>query len=121
MDNIDWYFVVGHEFKQKPRYRIVIAHGPFVAIRGPLFMTIDFSEQADKYESGFFHYMAELSMECYTRSIPIASVKTTAFQFDSLSSVKGSEQFEKDQLLFTSRWQKKLPAAIPTLQVSQIR
>ena len=121
LENIEWDFVVGHEFKQRPRYRIVIAHGPFIAIRGPLFMSLDFTEQAEKYESGFYHYMAELSMECFKRDIPIASVKTTALQFDTLTNAKGTEAFEKDQLLFTSRWQKNLPAAIPALQVPRQR
>lgn len=115
MESIDWDFVVGSQFKQSPRYRVIIAHGPFVAIRGPLFMSIDFSDAAERYEGGFYHYMAELSMECTKRGLMIATVKTTAIQYDTLTPFKGTEEFEKDQLLFTSRWQKNLPTAIPSL------
>lgn len=115
MDKIDWDFVVGSQFKQSPRYRIAIAHGPFVAIRGELFMTIDFSDAAEKYESGFYHYMAEFSMECIKRGLSVATVKTTAIQYDNLMLTRGTEQFETDQAIFTSRWQAYLPNAIPSL------
>lgn len=120
MDKIDWDFVVGSQFKQSPRYRIVIAHGPFVAIRGELFMNIDFTDAAEKYDGGFYHYMAEFSMECVKRGFSVATVKTTAIQYDNLMLARGTEQFEKDQSIFTSRWQGNLPNAIPSLIATSV-
>lgn len=120
MDKIDWDFVVGSQFKQSPRYRIVIAHGPFVAIRGELFMSIDFNDAAEKYDGGFYHYMAEFSMECIKRGFSVATVKTTAIQYDNLMLVRGTESFEKDQSIFTSRWQNLLPNAIPSLIATSV-
>jgi hypothetical protein len=110
----NWDFIVGNQFKQSPRYRIFIAHGPFIAVRGELFMTIDFKDCVDRYDGGFYHYMAEISMECAKRGLGIASLKTNATQYDNLMTYRGEEQFEKDQLLFTSRWQNMLPNAIPS-------
>lgn len=115
LESIDWDYVVGHRFKQSPKYRVLIAHGPFVAIRGSLFMQIDFTEASEKYQSGFWHYMAELSMECYKRQLMVATIKTNSIQYDNMSTYIGTQPFETDQLLFASRWQKYLPAAIPTL------
>jgi len=115
MDNIDWDYVVGHRFKQSPKYRVIIAHGPFIAIRGSVFMDIDFTEAAEKYQGGFWHYMAELSMECYKRNLMVATIKTNSIQYDNMMNYIGTQPFETDQLLFTSRWQKHLPAYIPSL------
>lgn len=115
--DINWDFIVGHKFKQSPRYRVIIAHGPFVAIRGSIFMDIDFKDAAKAYVHGFYHYMAELSMECDSRKYAIATIKSLATQYDSLASAKDSETFDKDQAIFTSRWQKALPNCIPSLKV----
>lgn len=109
MDGIDWDFIVGSKFKQSPRYRVVIAHGPFIAIRGPLFMSIDFKDAAEKYKGAFWHYMAELSMEAIKRKFAVATIKTTAIQYDNMNDAKFTEDFIIDQGVFTSKWQSVLP------------
>ncbi len=112
MDNTDWDFIVGTQFKDSPRWRILIAHGPFIAVRGDTFMDMDFKYMAEKSKKGFYHYMAHISMECMERGLAAAQIKTSAIQFDNMTKYKGESEFENDQLLFTSKWQERLPASI---------
>lgn len=112
MESTDWDFIVGSKFKESPKYRVMIVHGPFIAIRGETFMTIDFKEMADNCSQGFYHYMADISMECYKRGLLCAQIKTTCMQFDNLTSHINEEEFQQDQAYFTSKWQSSLPASI---------
>ena len=113
-ENTDEDVVIGHEYKKSQRYRILIADGPFIAIRGALFNQINFKEAAKNYEGGFYHYMADLSMEAYARGFATAAIHTIAVQFKDPHALIGTEGFEKDQKVFTARWQKQLPASITT-------
>lgn len=119
IEDVDWDFVVGREYKQSPKYRILIAHGPFIAVRGSLFMHMDFKEAAKKYTRGFTHYMAEISMQAMKLGYAAASIKSMSIQYDSIDNYKNSKEFELDQKYFTSKWQGDLPNAIPSLRVQE--
>lgn len=75
-DSTDWDFVIGSDFKQNPKWRILIGHGPFIAIRGESFMNIDFSYMAENSKFGFHHYMADISMEIHKMKHKIAQIKS---------------------------------------------
>lgn len=111
MNSTDWDFIIGSQFKESPRWRILIAHGPFIAVRGDTFMDIDFTYMAQHSKKGFYHYMAHISMECMMRKLMIAQVKTNAMQFDNMTNHRGQSEFENDQSVFTSKWQDVLPAS----------
>ena len=113
-ENTDEDVVIGHEYKKSQRYRVLIADGPFIAIRGALFNQINFKEAAKSYEGGFYHYMADLSMEAYARGFATAAIHTIGVQFVDPHTLIGTEAFEKDQKVFTARWQKQFPASITT-------
>ena len=112
MDSVDWDFIVGSKFRESPRYRIQIVHGPFIAIRGETFMTIDFTDMAENTKKGFYHYMADISMECYKRGLMCAQIKTACMQFDNITMNLNDADVQHDQSYFTSRWQSELPASI---------
>jgi len=109
-ENNRWDFIVGHLFKNADRYRVLIVHGPFIAIRGATFMTIDFTDMLDNYQKGFFHYMAEISMECHKRKLIAAQIKTVSAQFENINKMKEDSEFQHDQSYFASKWQPFLPA-----------
>jgi len=75
-------------------------------------MSLDFTEMDANYENGFFHYMAEISMECYRRGHIAAQIKTLASQYENISKMKEDPVFQQDQAYFTSRWQSNLPAIL---------
>lgn len=110
MDNNNWDFIVGNQFKNSDKYRVLIVHGPFIAVRGELFMQIDFTDMVDNYKGGFFHYMAEISMECYKRKLMIGQIKTVSAQFENINKMKEDPDFQHDQSYFASKWQPYLPA-----------
>ena len=112
MASTDWDFVVGSGFKDSPRWRILIAHGPFIAVRGETFMDIDFKYMADRCQKGFYHFMADISMECLKRKLNVAQVKANCMQFDNMTNYRGQAEFENDQSAFTSKWQELLPNSI---------
>jgi len=118
MENTSWDFIVGHNFKQDDRMRILIVHSPFIAVRGNFFMGIDFSEMAENVESGFFHYMADISMECHKKRLYVAQIKTVSAQFENINGYKEDEKFLHDQSYFTSKWQGNLPASITDFNIS---
>lgn len=109
MENTEWDFIVGHEFKRYTKAKTVLIHGPFIAVRGEVFMTIDFSDMASNMKGGFFHYMAHISMECHKRNQIAAQIKTVSAQFEKIGDMADDEMFEYDQSLFTSTWQDQLP------------
>lgn len=112
MTNTDWDFVIGSGFKDSPRWRVLIAHGPFIAVRGETFMDIDFSYMAERSQKGFYHFMADISMECLKRNLMVAQIKTTCIQYDNMTNYRGEPEFENDQSVFTSKWQENLPNSI---------
>lgn len=111
-EGIDWNVIVGSGFRDSPKRAILIAHGPFIAVRGETFMLIDFTEMANNCVSGFYHYMADISMECAKRSLKVAQIKSLSIQYDSISYHKNDEDVLKDQSAFTSKWQSMLPRNI---------
>jgi len=110
MENTNWDYIIGNGFKNSDKYRVLIVHGPFVAIRGETFMSIDFTDMVDNYKSGFFHYMAELSMECYKKGLIAGQIKTVAAQYENINWMKEDPVFQEDQSYFASKWQAELPA-----------
>lgn len=104
-----WDHIVGYQFKNSIKYKITVVHGPFIAVRGVTFMKINFHEMAKKYKYGFNHYMADISLECVDRGFFVATIKTVAMQFDKIQNYFQDKDFEHDQALFTSKWQKLLP------------
>lgn len=111
-NGIDWNVIVGSGFREAPKRGILIAHGPFIAVRGETFMMIDFSELAENSVSGFYHYMADISMECAKRSLKVAQIKSLSIQYDSISYHKNDDDVLQDQSAFTSKWQSMLPRNI---------
>jgi hypothetical protein len=117
-------FIVGHRYKQSDRYRILIAHGPFIAVRGEMFMKLDFKDAAKNYTRGFHHYMADISMQVVklgNHQLAAASIQTLAIQEDTHLNHLPTDEFELDQRYFASRWQEQLPNATPELQRPQQR
>ena len=112
INNIDWDFIVGSKFKDRPKSRIIIAHGPFIAVRGETFMTIDFTDMAKNIKKGFFHYMADISMECLKRGLKAGQVKTLTGQYENIHDMKDDPDFRHDQSYFASKWQPLLPASL---------
>lgn len=112
MTDINWDFIVGAEFKEQPRRRVMIAHGPFIAVRGETFMQIDFTDMADNCKGGFYHYMADISMECASRGLMVAQIKSSCTQFDNVTAHLTEDDFLNDQSYFTSKWQSMLPRSI---------
>lgn len=114
LNDSDWNFIVGSEFGSRPKSRVTIGHGPFIAVRGETFMQIDFSMMAENCIGGFFHYMADISMECVSRGLVVAQVKALSWQFDNITSHKNDDELLNDQSYFTSKWQSMLPRNIFT-------
>lgn len=112
LDNINWDFIVGHEFKTKPKNRVLIIHGPFIAVRGETFMQLDFTEMAENSVGGFYQYMADISMQCMSRGLAAAQIKSSCMQFDNVTNHRTDEDMLNDQSCFTSKWQSMLPRSI---------
>lgn len=112
MENTDWDFIIGSDFKRSPRWRILIGHGPFIAVRGESFMKIDFSYMADNSKHGFWHYMADISLEVHKMGHKLAQIKASCMQFDDIRKHIDEDVFEFDQSVFTTKWQPNLPASI---------
>lgn len=112
IDDIEWDFIIGSGYNKEPRWRVIIGHGPFIAVRGETFMNIDFSYMAENIKHGFWHYMADISMETHKMGYKIAQIKSTCMQFDDIRKHKGEEKFDYDQSVFTTKWQPELPASI---------
>jgi len=112
MDNTEWDFIVGRYFKNSPKYRVMIIHGPFIAVRGEIFMTMDFTDMAANMKGGFFHYMADISMECLKRKANVAQIKTVSAQFENINDMVDESDFQHDQSYFASKWQPLLPASV---------
>lgn len=112
LKDINWDFIVGSKFKDRPKSRVIIVHGPFIAVRGETFMTIDFTAMAKNMKGGFFHYMADISMECLKRGLSAGQVKTIAGQYENIHDVKETPDFKHDQSYFASKWQSLLPASL---------
>jgi len=112
VNDTSWDFIVGSKFKTSPRFRILIAHGPFIAVRGETFMQMNFTNMAEHVKGGFFHYMAEISMQCMKRGLMVAQVKTVSAQFENINDFKADPDFQIDQSYFASKWQSILPASI---------
>lgn len=111
-ENTDWDFVIGSDFKNSPRWRVLIGHGPFIAVRGESFMKIDFSFMAENCKFGFHHYMADISLEVHKMKYKIAQIKSTCMQFDTIREHREEDDFQYDQSVFTTKWQSSLPASI---------
>ncbi len=109
-----WDYIVGHKFRDADKYRTICVHGPFIAIRGNTFMNIDFSHMARKTKFGFFHFMADISMECATRGYMVASIKTLCQQYDKINNYFNTPEFKIDQEVFFSKWKSKFPISIAT-------
>lgn len=112
INDINWDFIVGHEFKTKPKNRVLIVHGPFIAVRGETFMQMDFTEMSENIVGGFYHYMADISMQCASRGLAAAQIKSSCMQFDNVTRHRDDEDMMNDQSYFTSKWQSMLPRSI---------
>lgn len=111
MDSNEWKFVSGINYIG-PRTRILIAHGPFIAVRGETFMKLDFKEMSEHMELGYYHYMADISLECHKRGLLTATIRTVATQHDDIMDMFSSREVQVDHAYFTSKWQPKLPISI---------
>lgn len=112
MKNTNWDFIVGSQFKDRPKSRVIIIHGPFIAVRGEIFMTINFKDMAKNIKKGFFHYMADISMECLKRGLLCGQIKTLTGQYENVHDLKEDADFKQDQSYFASKWQPLLPASM---------
>lgn len=119
MDNLNWHFNVGAGFKDHDRYKVALIHGPFIAIRGTTFMQLDFKRLSLKMKGGFYHFMADISMQIYEKSVQCgkkdffaAQISSPCMQFDNIRNHMNNADFAFDQALFVSRWQKVLPASL---------
>lgn len=112
MDNIEWSYVNGIGYEEISRRRVLIAHGPFIAIRGETFMTLNFKDMSDHMESGYYHYMADISLECHKRGYLVAQIKSMASQYDDIMKVFSTSEIQVDHAYFTSKWQSILPISI---------
>lgn len=111
MDNNSWKFVSGMDYVG-PRNRVLIAHGPFIAVRGETFMKLDFKEMSEHMELGYYHYMADISLECHKRGLLTATIRSIATQYDEIANVFSGSEVQVDHAYFTSKWQSKLPISI---------
>lgn len=112
MNNIEWGYINGIGYEEVTRRRILIAHGPFIAVRGETFMSIDFKNMSEHMESGYYHYMADISLECHKRGYLIAQIKSMSSQYDDIMKVFSSSDVQVDHAYFTSKWQSILPISI---------
>jgi hypothetical protein len=112
LNNTNWDFIVGSKFKESPRYRISIVHRPFIAVRGEHFMQYDFTDASENMSKGFFHYMAQISLECIKRGGMVAQIKTICGQYENIHDNKSDPDFINDQSYFASTWQSLLPYSI---------
>jgi hypothetical protein len=87
MNNIEWGYINGIGYEDVTRRRVLIAHGPFIAVRGETFMSIDFKNMSEHMESGYYHYMADISLECHKRGYLIAQIKSMSSQYDDIMKV----------------------------------
>lgn len=112
MENIDWSYVYGMGYEEISRRRVLIAHGPFIAVRGETFMSLDFKDMSEHMELGYYHYMADISLECHKRGYMIAQIKSMASQYDDIMKVFSTSEVQVDHAYFTSKWQSILPISI---------
>ena len=112
MNNIEWGYINGIGYEDVTRRRVLIAHGPFIAVRGETFMSIDFKNMSEHMESGYYHYMADISLECHKRGYLIAQIKSMSSQYDDIMKVFSSSDVQVDHAYFTSKWQSILPISI---------
>jgi len=99
--------------------RVTLIHGPFIAVRGSTFMQLDFKRLAIKMKGGFYHYMADISLQLYDMSMKssksnyfCAQINSPSMQFDNIRLSMNKEDFAHDQALFVSRWQNTLPTKL---------
>ena len=112
MDSIEWSYVNGIGYEEISRRRVLIAHGPFIAIRGETFMSLDFKDMSEHMESGYYHYMADISLECHKRGYLVAQIKSMSSQYDDIMKVFPTSEIQVDHAYFTSKWQSMLPISI---------
>lgn len=106
-------YIVGHEFIKNPKTKVAIIHGPIICIRGPVFMSIDFIPLASKCKFGYYHYMADMSLECLSRGFVCGTIKTITEQFDNVKNHVGENDFKHDHAIFLEKWKEHLPIQIP--------
>lgn len=112
INSISWDFVIGNGFKNSDKYRIVCVYGPFIAIRGSTFMSMDFSLMAEKCESGFQHFMVDISLECLKRGHVIGTIKTMSKQYDHIRNYIDTPEFKTDQAFFYEKWKSFFPVSL---------
>ena len=109
VSNTDWRIILGQGFTEMNKRRTLIGAGPYIAVRGELFMQIDFKYMKDHSESGYYHYMADISLECEKRGFAVAQINSPSIQFDELKKHVDEREFQVDQSCFASKWQSMLP------------
>ena len=112
LENVNWRIILGQDFPEQTKRRTLIASGPFIAVRGELFLQLDFKYMKDHSESGYYHYMADISLECEKRGFVVAQINSSAVQFDELKKHVEEREFQVDQSCFTSKWQSMLPRTL---------
>lgn len=119
MDNLNWHFNVGSGFKDRDRCPVTIIHGPYIAVRGATFMDLNFNTFASKMKGGFYHFMADISMQLHGRFLKAekrnyfaAQISSPCMQYDNIRNHMDKADFIHDQSLFVSKWQKFLPAKL---------
>jgi hypothetical protein len=108
-EGIGWDYVVGPKFRDGTKWRVLIVHGPFLAIRGDTFIRLNFDYMAANVRGGWNHWMADISMQVYGMKHMAAAIKTHSMQYHNMALLKDNEDFIHDQTVFNSRWQEQLP------------
>jgi hypothetical protein len=111
-DTLDWSFSKAPEFDNGTSWRVAMLTSMFVAVRGSTFMSIDFSDCANDYEDGVYHYIPEICMAVNKKGLHIGTVKTLCLQSDTISNHLSDESFLKDQQRFVLRWHDQLPLMV---------
>jgi hypothetical protein len=114
IETLEWDYVRGKDFHESDRYRTLIIHGPFIAVRGSFFMQLDFTACARGYQGGgYWHMMAELSMMCAGLGKKAATLKTHSMQYDSMKPHIDTDTFKNDHKFFVEKWIDYLPVLQP--------
>lgn len=100
------------EYGEKEAWRVACITAGFIAVRGEIFMDIDFGFMAECSESGFNHIFSDISMEVIKRKGILGVTKTLVRQEDNISNHIVDDSFKRDHLAFLRKWQAYLPVKI---------
>ena len=111
-DNKDWRLLTGGEFGDynKDRWISTIIDGPILFVRGSYFMELDFVTMSNMaWNSGIWHWMADISLSCITSGHNVAVIRGLARQEDSIYKHIEEDGFKKDHSIFLAKWKSTFP------------